>query len=192
MLYKKIILFDTSIASLNKGDSIIMRSILKELEPIISNNDVIHFPTHTVCFPFYENDLSRANHVKNADLKFVCGTDLLQSNMLKRTPLWKVNIFNSRPLNNLILVGVGSDGENCKINSYTRFLYNKILSHEYYHSVRDEITKRKLESLGFKAINTGCPTLWRLTEEHCRKIPKEKAESVVFTLTSSKKKSNFR
>ena len=32
-------------------------------------------------------------------------------------------------------------------------------------------------------INTACPTMWKLTEEHCVQIPQGKAESVLVTFT---------
>jgi len=32
-------------------------------------------------------------------------------------------------------------------------------------------------------LNTGCPTLWNLTEKHCMEIPKIKAKNVIFTIT---------
>lgn len=37
--------------------------------------------------------------------------------------------------------------------------------------------------MGFKALNTGCATLWSFTHDFCRGIPSGKSESVVFTLT---------
>ena len=66
---------------------------------------------------------------------------------------------------------------------YTKWIYKSILSKEYIHSVRDERTKKMLEGLGFKAINTGCPTLWGFDEELCKQIPTKKSKDVVFTLT---------
>jgi hypothetical protein len=36
-------------------------------------------------------------------------------------------------------------------------------------------------------INTGCPTLWQLTTEKCKRIPKSKADKVIFTLTDYNK-----
>ena len=61
------------------------------------------------------------------------------------------------------------------------------MSKEYIHSVRDENTKIFLEKLGFTAINTGCCTLWDLTSQHCKDIPKIKSDTVVFTLTDYSK-----
>ena len=70
------------------------------------------------------------------------------------------------------------------VNFYTRGLYRKVLSHEVVHSVRDERSKRLLERVGLRAWNTGCPTLWGLTPEHCEAIARTKGDEVVFTLTS--------
>lgn len=60
--------------------------------------------------------------------------------------------------------------------------------HSYYHSVRDERSKRYVEDvLGLKAINTGCVTMWALTPDFCAQIPAKKADNVVFTLTARAK-----
>lgn len=180
---KKIIVLDTSIGTGNKGDNIIVESTKKALGSFLTENDTTYFPTHTVCFPFYQNFMNwRADYVKNADLKFILGTNLLKTNMRKIKPQWDINITNYMALKNTILVGVGNskNSKNGKINAYTKFLYNLVLSKEYIHSVRDDSTKEMLESMGFKAINTGCPTLWGLSEEHCKQIPTQKAKEVVF------------
>ena len=66
------------------------------------------------------------------------------------------------------------------MNGYTKLLWKKVLSKEYIHSVRDDATKEMLEEMGFKAINTGCPTLWGLNEQHCKQIPTKKSKEVVF------------
>ena len=60
------------------------------------------------------------------------------------------------------------------------------MNSKYYHSVRDDKTKCFIESLGLKAINTGCVTMWSLTEEHCNSIPDIKGNNAIFTLTGYK------
>ena len=102
--------------------------------------------------------------------------------MLTHFPQWNINLFNYQPLKGSILVGVGA-GKGSKVNTYTKILYSKVLSHRFIHSVRDERTKDILEDMGFKAINTGCASLWLLTPEFCKDIPTTKADEVVFTLT---------
>lgn len=183
---RNIVLFDTAVGTGNKGDDIIMQSATRGLAGVLDGNYVINFPTHTVCFPFYQNyKYWRAMYVYNADIKIVCGTDLLKSNMFRLAPQWNINIFNCRPLKNTILMGVGNSGDKPP-NLYTRKLYNRILSRDFIHSTRDEATKEMVEELGYRAINTGCPTLWGLTEQHCSQIPTEKANAVVFSLTDTK------
>ena len=45
-----------------------------------------------------------------------------------------------------------------------------------------------LEGIGIKnVVNTGCPTMWQLDREHCKKIPYTKSSEVVFTLTDYNK-----
>jgi hypothetical protein len=103
-------------------------------------------------------------------------------------PFWNVNIFNCGCYKNSVTVGVGctnfKSGSD-KVSFYSKLLFSKILSKQYKHSVRDERTKRIIESICGKgsAINTGCPTIWGLTKSHCADIPTAKAERVVFTLT---------
>ena len=187
---KKIALMDTSVLSFNIGDQIIMESAKKGLKPILDNSFVVNMPTHSPLFHWYEFSFRQRDSFRKSldmiDYKFVCGTNLLSKDMFKRKNTWNINILDAKYFNNFILVGVGTDGLPEIKNSYTKKLYKKLLSKEFIHSTRDEKTKNVLEGLGFKVINTGCVTLWGLTEEHCKKIPKTKAESVIFTLTDYK------
>lgn len=186
---KKAIIFDTAVGSLNKGDEIIMMSAKSEIYEIIKNFFILIVPTHTPVFHWYQTISSnpKIRFMKEVDLKFVCGTNLLYTNMLRPWPNWNINLFNCKTLNESILLGVGCGINSNKINWYTRKLYNLVLSKQIIHSVRDDKTKNILEDIGFKAINTGCPTLWSLTTEFCNNIPKNKSTKVVFTLTDYSK-----
>src|SRR5699024_1450593 len=43
---------------------------------------------------------------------------------------------------------------------------------------------QKLKSIGIdNVVNTGCPTLWNLTADHCNEIPTNKSKVVVATIT---------
>ena len=87
-------------------------------------------------------------------------------------------------IKNVILMGVGWWQYQKKPNAYTKFLLKKVLHKKMIHSVRDEYTRKMLNSVGINnIINTGCPTMWDLDKKHCSKIPKNKAKNVVFTLT---------
>lgn len=181
---KKIILLDTSIGTGNIGDEIIMECVSKELSFLIKDNFVYHLPTHLPAFHSYAiwKRSSVVRNYTNCDLKLAGGSNLLVKNMLTHYPQWNINIFNYHPLAGTILVGVGA-GAGEETNAYTRCLYKKVLSNAFYHSVRDERSKKYVESLGLKAINTGCVTMWVLTPEFCRNIPTKKASRCVFTVT---------
>lgn len=184
---KTILILDTSVASLNQGDEIINISIKNNWNDLFEKNYIMKLPTHTPvytpfqCFLYYTKKL---NVFKNADYKFLCGTNALYTNMLRPLPSWNINIFNCGMIKNTICLGTGLGVNSKKVNFYTKLLYKKVLSRDFIHSTRDEKTKEFLESLGFKAINTGCPTLWGLTPEFCKEIPTKKSDNVIFTLTS--------
>ncbi|MEK3725228.1 polysaccharide pyruvyl transferase family protein [Paenibacillus sp. FSL H8-0034] len=181
---ENVLMLDTSVGSFNKGDDIIMKCVRYQLLNITKHTNVLTLPTHVSPFHWYQ--VARGSNVvkifSNAKYKFVGGSNLLTMNMLTHFPQWNINIFNYGPLKGSILVGVGA-GKGNEINRYTKMLYKKVLSHEYIHSVRDERTKKFLEEMGFKALNTGCATLWSLTPEFCKEIPTRKSDSVIFTLT---------
>ena len=182
---KKIMLLDTSVGTGNVGDNIIMECVDRELDYVMRDNFVYRMPTHLPAFHSYAvwRNSSVVQNYTGCDYKFVGGSNLLVKDLLTHYPQWNVNIFNYQPLAGCVLVGVGA-GAGDKTNGYTRRVYQKMLSHEYYHSVRDERSKEYVESLGLKAINTGCVTMWALTPEFCAEIPTKKADNVVFTLTA--------
>lgn len=184
---KNIMLLDTSIGTSNMGDYIIMECVRKELSPILKKNFVYEMPTHLPAFSsfaVFRNSLA-VQQYSNCELKFAGGSNLLVKDLRTHYPQWNINPWNSRPLEGVITVGVGA-GAGEYTNSYTTKLYQKVLNHKYYHSVRDERSKEYVESLGLKAINTGCVTMWMLTPGFCAKIPSKKASRVVFTITAGK------
>jgi len=178
---KKIMIFDTSVVSDNIGDFIIMDSVNKELKKLFTKDMFFYSFTH--------EKISKATYKLNniSDYSFIGGTNLLSSNM-DRYNQWKINVIDSFFIKDIILMGVGWWQYQTKPNFYTKYLLNKILHKNMIHSVRDSYTESMLKSIGItNVINTGCPTMWELTLEHCRNIPCEKAENVVFTLTDYNK-----
>lgn len=188
---KYIALMDTSVRSFNLGDSIIMESVEKGLSPILKGNFVVKMPTHSPVFHKYEFSIHKndglSKGLRKFDYKFICGTNLLEKNMKKRQNTWDYHLLDTKYFNNFILVGVGTDSLNKIQNDYTKKFYDHALSHKYIHSTRDKKTKDLLEELGFKAVDTGCATLWPLTKDWCARIPTSKASTVIFTLTDYKK-----
>ena len=182
---KKVLLLDTSIATQNIGDEIINDSIRMNWADLYDKNYICKFPTHTPPYTWWQQlFVSRKfNVLENADYKFLCGTNALYTNMIRPLPQWNVFPWNARFFKNTILLGVGAGINSKHVNSYTKYLYGKILSKKFIHSTRDEYTKNMLETLGYRAMNTGCPTLWGFTDDFCCKIPITKSSKVLFTLT---------
>ena len=174
---KKITILDTSIASENIGDFIIMDSVNRELKKIFSLDMLFYSLTH--------DKISKATYRLNkiSDYTFIGGTNLLSSNMNSYNQ-WKINFIDSLFLKDTILMGVGWWQYQKKPNLYTQYLLKKVLHSRIMHSVRDSHTEQMLRSIGINnVINTGCMTMWDLTKEHCHKIPVIKSDNVIFTLT---------
>lgn len=168
------------------GDLIINEAIMKEMEYLFDKSFTIRFGTHNPIL--HHLQLLRSNGISSncneADYKFLGGTNLFKSNLLKLTPGWNVNLLTSSIYRGSIAIGCGVGGDaDQKLNPYTKEIYKRALSGEYIHSVRDLATKKFLERLGFQAYDTGCPTLWGFSPELNSSIPLEKADKVVFTLT---------
>ena len=168
-----ITLFDTALFSKNAGDQIIMQNCEYQLGDILDGNKIIRISTH----------IKPKEELKNlTNLKILCGTNILSCDM-RHYGLWKLPEDISE-LKNIILMGVGFDSYNTKSDLYTRLLLKYMLSSKNMHSVRDSFSENCLKKMGIKnVINTGCPTMWRLTKEHCRNIPTHKSENVICTIT---------
>jgi hypothetical protein len=148
--------------------------VIEELFP----NDFLY------CLP-WEGHISRAaeSYMRQSDYVFFGGTNSLSSHILR----YKQMSFRLRDLfrfSDLTLLGVGWWQYQNKPDIYTRMLIRQLLSKKNVHSVRDEYTKRMLNSIGVTAVvNTCCPTTWRLTASHCSSIPPKRAKNVIVTMT---------
>jgi polysaccharide pyruvyl transferase WcaK-like protein len=175
----KIIRFNTALGTENLGDYIIMHycnGILDELFPTYQS---VHISTHLM--PSTEQEIA----VNKTKYKFVCGTNLLTSN-IEHHWRWILPDGVRRKMNyrNVILLGVGWGEYQDNCTDYTRMIYRVMLNPNLIHSVRDQYTLEKLKQAGFKnVINTGCPTTWALTPEFCSEIPERKSNDVVTTIT---------
>lgn len=166
--------------SANIGDEIISSYCLEHLREVFPHCLLNSVPTQI------RMD-SRAKQVLNrSELAIVCGTNLLASNMRTRKQ-WNVQLCDVRIKTKFVLCGVGWWQYQGKPDFYTKALLSNILSKDCLHSVRDEYTRQKLLEIGIdNVVNTGCPTMWNLTEDHCSHIPSNKASKVVFTVTNYK------
>lgn len=177
-MIKKIVEFRPSISSENIGDYIIQDYIDKTLEDIFESSIIVTMPTRS--------RLTEANyrHINNCDYAFVCGTNLIASNMHKRRQ-WDLSIRDGFKMHDVILLGVGWWQYQEKPDSYTKWLLKHILSNKYLHSVRDSYTEKMLRKAGIdNVVNTACPTMWELKSERISRIPKLKSKAVVTTLTN--------
>lgn len=183
---KRIILFDPSYGTSNLGDFIINRAVMQELEFLFDSNFLVRYSTHNPILSAFQ--LVRPSPIRRncaeADLKFIGGTNILKNDLLKIIPGWNVNLPTARLYRGAICVGAGrAVTKEGRLNAYTRAIYRSALSRQYAHSVRDSRSQEFLEQLGFRAINTGCPTTWALTPEVTQRIRTDRAQNVVATLT---------
>ncbi len=170
------VLLDTSAESDNAGDQIIMECCLKELPEQFRKSELIRIPTHR---PATKDEKEK---LKKASYKILCGTNILSGRM-RNYGLWKID-SDAAPYRNTILMGVGFDSKSNNSDYYTRMLFHTILDKRYNHSVRDTFSEQMLKKLGIQnVIFTGCPTMWQLNEEHCKRIPQGKAKNVICTIT---------
>lgn len=130
-------------------------------------------------------------HFDTADYIFLCGTNLVASNMNKRRQ-WDLRRSDKRNMKNVIMLGVGWWQYQDKANAYTNRLLHSILRKDVLHSVRDHYTLKKFQEIGINnVVNTACPTMWQLTPEKINRIPRKKSDSVITTLTNYHKDNTF-
>lgn len=170
------VILDTAMGSDNCGDQIIMEACMLQLRDKLDVSAMQHVPTHQ--FP---SDSERIL-LSNSRMKILCGTNILSGHM-GSYGLWKLGP-DVAPYCNTLLLGVGFDSTSPEFDDYTKRLFQTILSKEGIHSVRDSFSEKMLREMGIQnVLNTGCPTMWSLTPEHCATIPTQKAKNVVCTLT---------
>lgn len=169
-------IFDPTICSYNIGNEIIMDAVIDVVNELFPSFHIVRIPC---------TDINRKARHYNVYSKFsfVGGTNILNNNIL-RNGQWDMNIHNLVILKNIILMGCGwFQYEKSEISKLTKWGLRNILSKKYLHSVRDSYTQKKLVTIGIDSINTGCPTLWKLTPEVIQKISKNPKREVVVTIT---------
>lgn len=179
--YRKISLFEPRISSENIGDHIIQDYCMSIFKDIFGESMFVSIPTRS--------KLTKRNysHIKSSDFSFVCGTNLLASNMRKRKQ-WDIDLKDTLYIKQAVLFGVGWWQYQETPDLYTKSLLKRILSNNLLHSVRDSYTENQLKSIGItNVVNTACPTMWDLSPEFCKTIPTTKSKNVVTTLTNYNK-----
>lgn len=181
----KIILYNPAGGTLNSGDFIIEKYLKEEMHYLLSNAIVAEIGTHLPIAHMYQNAKKNITRkaCDEATYKFLCGSSMIKTSLLRLSPDWSLTLSSCPYYRNSIAIGIGMGDNASHCDPYTKYIYKKIFSKDYIHSTRDEKTKLFLEGLGLKAINTGCPTLWGLTENFCKQIPLKRKRKVIFTLT---------
>jgi len=187
----RICLFDPGIEdnnnspSSNLGDLIIQEAVDRELMSVFGDCNVRRISTQT------QMRQEQMKLVHNSSLIFVGGTNILSSKM-NEYKQWKISLFDSLQIKNAILLGVGWWQYQENPNLYTKIILKSALSNKLFHSVRDNYTKLKLESIGIKnVLNTGCPTMWPLSQIKFEEIPSAKSENALLMLTDYSKNINL-
>lgn len=169
-----IALLTPAIKSVNLGDTIIERACIDAVS-LLHAHEPVKVSTHT------HPTRREIQYLKNVDLVIVTGSNLLSGDV--HHSQWKLPQDYSA-LGNLCLMGCGWS-DYTESNSFSKNFYKKILNNGWIHSVRDQYTEERLREAGVEnVLYTGCPTMWRLTAEHCSKISCRKGRSVVTALTS--------
>lgn len=170
------VILDTAQNSDNCGDQIIMEACMHQLQGELDPCGLQHIPTHR----FPTDDERRC--LRESQTKILCGTNILSGHM-RQYGLWRLGA-DVAPYRGTLLMGVGFDSTDQHCDNYTKQLLHTILSASGLHSVRDSFSEKMLSAMGIKnVLNTGCPTMWDLTPEHCATIPTAKAANVVCTIT---------
>lgn len=169
--------FDITVCDYNIGNRIVTESvysILYELFP----EDVV------VTLPYWEpfGNISMG-YIKNSRMLIYGGGNHLTSEL--GDIFWGINKGNYKDVKNTVLLGVGWWKYQDKPGAEMAEIYQTVLSHEYWHSVRDNYTRDMLASAGIRnVLVTGCPTMWKLKPSHCSEVPEEKADDVLFTFSA--------
>lgn len=173
-----IALIRPDIGSGNIGDEIIAQAIMEHLNVFFPNAHILHLSSQT---GMSAQTVLLYNHCYR---HFACGANLLNLRPLPFFNPFALTLLDFWKMHPMILVGSG-----CRFYQsptlWAGTIWRRLLDRDFVHSVRDEYSRQALSKLGIhNVINTGCPTTWNLTPEHCAKIPKTKANTVVCTLSA--------
>lgn len=162
---------DVSKGSENAGDQIITQAITTH---VLERSGVgaVRVPTHQHPSFSEKRSLFRSRTV------LAGGSNLLSSHMERHRQWFVTPDLALAMRGKVILCGVGWWQYQSEPCYYTERLLKWILNPSALHSVRDSYTAERLGGLGFKAVNTGCPTMWQTV----RTRPNA-AGTVVATLT---------
>lgn len=185
----RVALMDPSIAdfegepSPNSGDQIIARAVLRVIEEVFPDAELVRLPTHV------PPTRAALRSIRDSDHVIVGGSNLLGNRQFSRRRLeywqqWPISLKDAQSISRAVLLGVGWRVYEPRVQRHTRLLLRAALAESGLHSVRDGYTVSMLDKAGgLNAVNTACPTLWRLFERHSGYVSDRRSDTVLTTLT---------
>lgn len=147
-----IVIADTSVCSSNTGDQIIVSAVRDALRPLTDRFGVRHIPTHTGM------GYRGRRILEQAPVAVLAGTNLLSAHVGLRQQ-WRTIPLRRRH-RRFVSFGCGfGSGEDRPTRAAAAFL-RATLHPGALHAARDMFSADLLQDLGFRAIYTGCPTMW--------------------------------
>ncbi len=174
-------LLDTSVASDNVGDEIIVSEARHFVQELFGDAYISTSSSHDG-LGHYGRQL-----VASADVVLLLGTNALTAKYQRRGHfVWEVGLRDLSALEQkVVMFGVGASKDFDAVQPRQARLLKRLLSPHHLHSTRDETGRTLLEAAGIRAANTSCPTLWRYRESDPQ-VPATKAPAACFTLTMHK------
>ncbi|HPU15562.1 MAG TPA: polysaccharide pyruvyl transferase family protein [Polymorphobacter sp.] len=127
---KRAVLLDTSVASTNIGDQIIMEAVREQLDRPLKDTLIASVASHDTM-----GAKGRAM-VQAADLVVAGGSNLISSHQWLRS-VWRLRPRDAFLGMNVVLMGVGWYQHQSQPDPYTRWLLRRVLHPTALHSVRD-------------------------------------------------------
>jgi len=169
----KIILFDTSVSSLNCADHYLTETCYRILCNWIPDKFFCKISTHNSL------DGLATSRLNNSSYGIICGSGLLSFNKPSYDLKHQWRILENEINIPVTGMGIGFENYGIELEELAKSFYKKIFSDKLI-SVRGEYTKKVLENNGMNAINTGCPTLWNLF--YINNIRQIKNKNVIFAV----------
>ena len=119
---RSISVFDTSIATQNIGDEIIMDSVYNELYDILKDDMFLRIPSHEVI------GIASLSLIRKSPFAIVGGSNILSSAM-NNYKQWRISLSQSFFIKNkVLLLGVGWRNYQTKPNLFTKLLLKQLLN----------------------------------------------------------------
>lgn len=172
-LHVRIGWLNPSIGSKNLGDQIIEAAVAREVADLLPTHAAIEqLPTQRFL------GLAERRRAAHCDAFLVGGTNLVNGN-IPRYLQWRIDPHSARIYSGRTsLLGVGW-WQYQDLNALSSRIWQYVLKNQV-HSVRDQYTANRFSAMGLRAINTGCPTMWRLPAETTHETDRRR---VVATIT---------